>query len=59
MDSNTSTDIKVVKSKSVSPSRVKMARELRKQADTLRTKGNTPAELWLAEQYEETAKLLN
>ncbi|MCP4596401.1 hypothetical protein [Neptuniibacter sp.] len=59
MDYRATANIKMMKTKTPTPSRSEMARELRRQADTLRDKGKSAAEFWLAEQYEKTANLLN
>lgn len=59
MDYRATANIKMMKAKPTVPSRSEMAKELRRQADTLRDEGKTAAEFWLAEQYEKTANLLN
>lgn len=59
MDYRETADIREMQVKPSAPSRSDMARELRKQADSLRDEGNTAAEFWLADQYEKTANLLN
>lgn len=59
MDYRATANIKMMKAKPLTPSRKDMAKELRRQADTLRDEGKSAAEFWLAEQYEKTANLLN